>query len=102
MSREQEQIKICEYLVRRLEKELTPQEEGELKEYLKNNADGMELCVSIASLYAQLSIPKKLNFNIEETKTDASLVYTNLLDELREDEKKAESVIPSRLILLNL
>lgn len=94
MSKEQEQIQICNYLIRRLENELSPQEESELKAYLQNDPEGIALYISVANLYAQLSIPNKLNLQLDETEPDVSMAYMDLLKELGEDEKKAESIVP--------
>jgi hypothetical protein len=94
MNREQEQIKICGYLLRRLENELAEQEERELKEYLRNQPDGIELYMAVADVYAQFSIPNKLDLEFEPSEQDVPLAYMDFLKALGHDEKQAQALVP--------
>lgn len=94
MTGEQEQIKICGYLLRRLEDELTAEEERELRAYLQHHPDGIELYMGIADVYAQFSIPNKLDLEYEPSAPDMPLAYMDFLEALGHDEKQAQALMP--------
>ena len=79
-------------MLRWLEKAISPEEQSELKEYLKSNPDALELYIGMASLHAQLSAPSKLDLEPKETASEDSVVYMRLLKELGDDERYAEPV----------
>jgi hypothetical protein len=93
MNHEQEQIKICGYLLRQLEHELSPQEESELKAYLAGQPDGIELYMAVAGLYAQFSIPNKLCLDYDASESDASVAYMDFLKALGHEEKRAQTIV---------
>lgn len=94
MTSEKEQIKICGYLLRRLENELAEQEERELKAYLQHQPDGIDLYMAVADVYAQFSIPNKLNLEYEPSEPDVPLAYMDFLKALGHDEKQAQALVP--------
>lgn len=90
---EQERIKICQLLIKKIEKALEPAEAEFLYEAMENNQEALDLYVDVALLYSSLSKRGKTSLSAERTPRLASDEFDQLLLALSREERDAEPVV---------